>query len=93
MQGDYQGAKQLAQRLSDIFGPEHFYLELQEHGIPVQKEVNAQIIRIARETGLPLVATNDVHYINQEDAAVPVSYTHLGQRGQHGGMHRWKTGS
>lgn len=70
MQGDYQGAKQLAQRLSDIFGPEHFYLELQEHGIPVQKEVNAQIIRIARETGLPLVATNDVHYINQEDAAV-----------------------
>ena len=47
MQGDYQGAKQLAQRLSDIFGPEHFYLELQEHGIPVQKEVNAQIIRIA----------------------------------------------
>lgn len=70
MQGDYQGAKQLAQRLSDIFGLEHFYLELQEHGIPVQKEVNAQIIRIARETGLPLVATNDVHYINQEDAAV-----------------------
>lgn len=70
MQGDYQGAKQLAQRLSDIFGPGHFYLELQEHGIPVQKEVNAQIIRIARETGLPLVATNDVHYINQEDAAV-----------------------
>ena len=70
MQGDYQGAKQLTQRLSDIFGPEHFYLELQEHGIPVQKEVNAQIIRIARETGLPLVATNDVHYINQEDAAV-----------------------
>ena len=70
MQGDYQGAKQLAQRLSDIFGPEHFYLELQEHSIPVQKEVNAQIIRIARETGLPLVATNDVHYINQEDAAV-----------------------
>ena len=70
MQGDYEGAKQLALRLSGIFGPEHFYLELQEHGIPVQKEVNAQIIRIARETGLPLVATNDVHYINQEDAAV-----------------------
>ena len=60
----------MAQRLSDIFGLEHFYLELQEHGIPVQKEVNAQLIRIARETGLPLVATNDVHYINQEDAAV-----------------------
>ena len=70
MQGDYQGAKNLALRLSDIFGPDHFYLEIQEHGIPVQKQVNAQIIRIARETGLPLVATNDVHYINQEDAAV-----------------------
>lgn len=69
-QGDYQGAKELAVRLSEMFGPDHFYLELQEHGIPIQKEVNAQIMRIAQETGLPLVATNDVHYIRQEDAAV-----------------------
>lgn len=70
MQGNYAQAKELALRLSGMFGPEHFYLELQEHGIPVQKEVNAQLVRMAQETGLPLVATNDVHYINREDAAV-----------------------
>ncbi|MFR4008862.1 MAG: DNA polymerase III subunit alpha [Christensenellales bacterium] len=70
MQGNYAQAKELALRLSGMFGPEHFYLELQEHGIPVQKGVNAQLVRMAQETGLPLVATNDVHYINREDAAV-----------------------
>lgn len=70
MQGNYAQAKELALRLSGMFGPEHFYLELQEHGIPVQKEVNAQLVRMAQETDLPLVATNDVHYINREDAAV-----------------------
>lgn len=70
MQGNYAQAKELALQLSGMFGPEHFYLELQEHGIPVQKEVNAQLVRMAQETGLPLVATNDVHYINREDAAV-----------------------
>lgn len=64
----YQQAKQYALNLSRIFGPGNFYLELQDHGIDSQKAVNLGVQRIARETGLPLVATNDAHYLRKEDA-------------------------
>ncbi len=67
LRGDYDGAKRLAQNMAEIFGPEHFYLELQDHGIPDQKPVIQGLLRIHRETGLPLVATNDAHYLAQED--------------------------
>lgn len=66
--GQYETAKREALRLAEIFGPEHFYLELQDHGIPEQQTVNQGLLRIAQETGLELVCTNDVHYINAEDA-------------------------
>ena len=65
---DYDAALRHAQRMSQIFGPEHFYLELQDHGIPEQRAVNQGILRLARETGLPLVATNDAHYLRRDDA-------------------------
>ena len=65
---DYDAAKRHALALSDIFGPDHFYLELQDHGIPEQTAVNQGIMRLARETGLPLVVTNDAHYLRKEDA-------------------------
>ena len=65
---DYDAAKRHALELSDIFGPDHFYLELQDHGIPEQTPVNQGIMRLARETGLPLVVTNDAHYLRREDA-------------------------
>ena len=68
MDDDYAGAKEKALELSEIFGPEHFYLELQDHGIAEQTRVNQGILRLARETGLPLVATNDAHYLTEEDA-------------------------
>ena len=68
MQEDYDAAKKYALELSDIFGPEHFYLELQDHGIPEQQAVNQGVMRLARETGLPLVVTNDAHYLRKEDA-------------------------
>ena len=68
MQEDYEPAKRYAQRLSEIFGEDNFYLELQDHGIPEQTPVNQGILRIARETGLPLVVTNDAHYLRKEDA-------------------------
>ena len=64
----YDAAKRHALALSDIFGPDHFYLELQDHGIPEQTAVNQGIMRLARETGLPLVVTNDAHYLRKEDA-------------------------
>ncbi len=70
MEQDYDAAKAYALKMAQIFGPEHFYLELQDHGIEEQVAVNQGIMRIARETGLPLIATNDAHYLRKEDAAM-----------------------
>ena len=67
--GRYETALAAAREMSDIFGPDHFYLELQDHGIPEQKTVNQGLLRLAADTGLELVATNDVHYTLAEDAA------------------------
>ena len=67
---DYEGAKQYALELSEIFGEDHFYLELQDHGLEEQREVNRGIVRLARETGLPLVVTNDAHYLTREDSYI-----------------------
>ena len=66
--GLYQTALNAAQEMSEIFGEDHFYLELQDHGIPDQNTVNAQLLRMSEETGIELVATNDVHYTLAEDA-------------------------
>ena len=66
--GEYENAKSYALELSGIFGPERFYLELQDHGIRDQAVVNQGLLRIHQETGLPLVCTNDAHYLRKEDA-------------------------
>lgn len=60
--GLYQTALDAAEEMSGIFGKDHFYLELQDHGIPEQKTVNQGLLRLAKDTGLELVATNDIHY-------------------------------
>ena len=65
--GAYDAAKEAAERYLDIFGPGNFYLELQNHGLQDQAYVNPQLIRLSRETGIPLVVTNDCHYIEKED--------------------------
>ena len=65
---DYEAAKKYALELADIFGAGNFYLELQDHGIPEQTPVNQGIMRLSRETGLPLVVTNDAHYLRRDDA-------------------------
>ena len=70
MENDYNAAMQYALKLSEIFGPGNFFLELQDHGIEEQRPVNQGVQRIARETGLPLVVTNDAHYLRREDAAM-----------------------
>ncbi|MBQ2959917.1 MAG: DNA polymerase III subunit alpha [Oscillospiraceae bacterium] len=67
IRGDYKGAKALAEELRDLFG-EDFYLEIQDHGIKEEKDASRGIIQIHHETGIPLVLTNDAHYINREDA-------------------------
>ncbi len=66
LQGDYDGAKAWAQEMKDVFG-EDFYIEIQDHGIAEEKQVIPQLIQIARELDIQLVATNDVHYIYKED--------------------------
>ena len=68
--GDYEGAKAYALELSEIFGENNFYLELQDHGLPEQQEVNRGLLKLAKETGLPLVATNDAHYLTREDSYI-----------------------
>jgi len=68
MEEDYESAKEYALMLASIFGEGNFYLELQDHGIDEQTPVNQGILRLARETGLPLVVTNDAHYLRKEDA-------------------------
>ena len=67
-QGFYDEAKKEALRLRDIFGEDNFFLELQDHGISDQTTVNQGLLRMSQETGIELVATNDVHYIMAEDA-------------------------
>jgi len=67
LRGDFKEAKDAALRLQEIFGPGNFYLELQDHGLQNEKIVIPGILRIARETGIPLVVTNDCHYIAAGD--------------------------
>ena len=68
LEGREEEARKLALEYRDIFGPENFYLELQDHGIPEQKDANEALAALSRGTGIPLVASNDLHYLNREDA-------------------------
>lgn len=67
LRGDKLGAKALALELDEIFGRGNFFLELQDHGMMEEKTVNKDLAEISKETGIPLVATNDMHYLAQED--------------------------
>ena len=67
MRGMYEEACKSALRYQNIFGKNNFFLELQDHGMPEQKQVNQSLLRMSRETGIELVATNDVHYTYAED--------------------------
>ena len=68
LKDNYEKAKEVALLYSDIF-KEGFYLEIQNHGMDEQRKVTEANIKLSKETGIPLVATNDVHYINQKDSA------------------------
>lgn len=70
MNRNYDKAKQFAIDYRDIFGEENFFLEIQDHNLPEQKEVNSGLVKLSKETGIPLVATNDVHYVNKEDSKI-----------------------
>ncbi|MDK2967820.1 MULTISPECIES: DNA polymerase III subunit alpha [Lacrimispora] len=66
--GQYEQGKETALKYQEIFGEGNFFLELQDHGIPMQKTVNQGLVRMSAETGIELVATNDIHYTYAEDA-------------------------
>ncbi|MBE5992074.1 MAG: DNA polymerase III subunit alpha [Paenibacillaceae bacterium] len=66
--GQYEKGKEAALHYQEIFGEGNFFLELQDHGIPMQKTVNHELVRLSAETGIELVATNDIHYTYAEDA-------------------------
>ena len=66
--GDYAGAKAAALEMAEFFGPDNYFLEIQDHGLPEDREVIQGLVRIHEETGLPLVATNDAHYLTRSDA-------------------------
>ncbi len=68
LDGDYEGAKESALEFVDIFGKENYFIEIQDHGIFEQKMLNRELIKLARELELDIVATNDIHYVKQEDA-------------------------
>ncbi len=68
IEGRLDEALSIAGRLQEIYGKGHFYLELQDHGIPEQQVANKGLVEISKKTGIPLVATNDVHYTLKEDA-------------------------
>ncbi|MDD2417649.1 MAG: DNA polymerase III subunit alpha, partial [Oscillospiraceae bacterium] len=70
MCGDYDGAKQKAVWYDNLFGRDNYYLELQDHGLDEQRTVNPQIIKLSRETGIPLVCTNDAHYLTKDDSRI-----------------------
>ncbi len=68
LRDDYAGALEQADRLQSIFGRENFFIELQDHGQPEQRRTNPDLVRLAREIGAPLLATNDLHYVRHGDA-------------------------
>ena len=70
LQRDYDGAKRTALWYLDVFGKENYYLEIQDHGLDEQKIVKDGIKRLSNDTGIPVVATNDVHYIEQQDSKI-----------------------
>ena len=68
LRGDMDAAESVARQHMEIFGPDNYFLELQEHGIPEETQIREGLVEIARRTGLPMVCTNDSHYIHSEDA-------------------------
>ncbi|MEQ2441527.1 DNA polymerase III subunit alpha [Solibaculum intestinale] len=70
LRGDYEGAKKTALWYRSVFGEGRYYLEIQDHGIPEQTRILPDLLRLSKETGIPLAATNDAHYLTKEDSRI-----------------------
>ena len=67
LRGRIEEAHRAAGRLKELFGPDNFYLEMQDHGLTEQRTVNSELVKISSSQGIPLIATNDCHYLNKAD--------------------------
>lgn len=68
MSGMEEDAYRVAKEYKELFGPDHYYIELQDHGLPEQKEAAVKLIKLAHDLDIPLVVTNDIHYVEKDDA-------------------------
>ncbi len=90
-------AEELVLKYKNLFGPDHYYIELQDHGLPEQKEINPKLIALARKLDVPLVATNDIHYVEKEDWEAQECLRcigfkknmEIGRSGMGGDSHEW----
>ncbi|MCL2548448.1 MAG: DNA polymerase III subunit alpha [Symbiobacteriaceae bacterium] len=80
LRDDLSGARQLAQHYAELYGREHFYLELQDHGLDEERQVNAELLRLSKDLSIPCVASQDTHYLRQQDA-LPHDYVLCVQTG------------
>jgi len=67
--GDYEGAKKVALKYQTLFGKDRYFIEIMDHGLPEQRQILPDLLRLSQETGIPPVATNDSHYLTRDDAA------------------------
>ncbi len=67
--GDYAGAKKVALKYQALFGKDRYFIEIMDHGLPEQRQILPDLLRLSQETGIPPVATNDSHYLTRDDAA------------------------
>lgn len=70
LKGDYEEAKRIAIWYNNLFGTGNYFIEIQNHGLTEQLRINPSLVRLSEETGIPLVATNDTHYLNKDDARI-----------------------
>ncbi len=70
LEGSYDSAREAALRYREIFGENYFFLEVQDHGIPEERQILPQLLRLSKELDIPLVVTNDVHYLTKDDAVM-----------------------
>ena len=80
LNGNLDDAVEVAKRYKELFGPDHYYIEIQNHGLPEEKIASEQMIKIARMLDIPLVVTNDIHYINKDDAEAQLALNCIGRK-------------
>ena len=79
LEGDARGAREAALWYAQLFGPDHFYLELEDHGLEIERRLNTRLVKLSEETGIPLVVTNNVHYVRQQDHIIHDTLLAIGE--------------